>query len=111
MTNVVPIQTLLSRYCYECINKATGAHHCLVCGHQDSKPGLIHCSSCPRAYHTSCIQPSMAKVSKLHVTTWRDGWRTSHQFHLSFALSEAKYCLYLKILCPNGIFKKVSMLI
>ena len=53
------------RYCYECINKATGAHHCLVCGHQDSKPGLIHCSSCPRAYHTSCIQPSMAKVSKL----------------------------------------------
>ena len=24
------------------------------------------------------------------------------------APSEAKYCLYLKILCPNGIFKKVS---
>ena len=64
-----------SRYCYECINKATGAHHCLVCGHQDSKPGLIHCSSCPRAYHTSCIQPSMAKVSKL--SSKIEGWLAS----------------------------------
>jgi len=51
-------------YCYECINKATGEKHCLVCGDQESKPGLITCSSCPRAYHTSCIQPSMAKTPR-----------------------------------------------
>ena len=29
---------------------------------QDTKPGLIHCSTCPRAYHINCIQPNMAKV-------------------------------------------------
>ena len=49
------------RYCYECINKATGARHCLVCGDQEGT-NLIHCTSCPRAYHTNCINPNMSKV-------------------------------------------------
>lgn len=52
---------LTSRYCYECINKATGARHCLVCGDQEGT-NLIHCTSCPRAYHTNCINPNMSKV-------------------------------------------------
>jgi len=60
-------------YCYECINKATGAHHCLVCGHQESKAGLIYCSTCPRAYHTSCIQPAMAKVRQVKVVHYPEG--------------------------------------
>ena len=49
------------RYCYECINKATGERHCLVCGSQDGA-NLIHCTSCPRAYHMTCIQPALTKV-------------------------------------------------
>ena len=52
---------LTSRYCYECINKATGARHCLVCGDQEGN-NLIHCTSCPRAYHTNCINPALSKV-------------------------------------------------
>jgi hypothetical protein len=48
-------------YCFECINKATGVRHCLVCGKQDGKH-LIPCTSCPRAYHTDCLSPSLSKV-------------------------------------------------
>ena len=48
-------------YCYECINKATGVMHCLVCGKQANK-NLINCSGCPRAYHTDCLSPALAKV-------------------------------------------------
>ena len=48
-------------YCYECINKATGEKHCLVCGGQEGD-NMIHCTSCPRAYHMNCIQPAMTKV-------------------------------------------------
>jgi len=50
-------------YCYECINKATGLRHCLVCGGQEGA-NLVHCSSCPRAYHTNCINPAMAKTPR-----------------------------------------------
>jgi len=50
-------------YCYECINKATGLRHCLVCGGQEGT-NLVHCSSCPRAYHTNCINPAMAKTPR-----------------------------------------------
>jgi len=50
-------------YCYECINKATGARHCLVCGDQEGT-NLIHCTSCPRAYHTNCINPNMSKTPR-----------------------------------------------
>ncbi len=48
------------RYCYECINKATGQRHCLVCG-QLSKNMCI-CDQCPRAYHIECLNPPLAKV-------------------------------------------------
>eukprot|EP00092_Neocalanus_flemingeri_P068100 GFUD01083168.1.p1 GENE.GFUD01083168.1~~GFUD01083168.1.p1 ORF type:complete len:2042 (+),score=445.04 GFUD01083168.1:252-6377(+) len=50
-------------YCYECINKATGLRHCLVCGGQEGS-NLVHCSTCPRAYHTNCINPAMAKTPR-----------------------------------------------
>ena len=49
-------------YCYECINKATGVKHCLVCGNQGGK-NIITCSTCPRAYHTDCLSPQLSKVS------------------------------------------------
>ena len=49
-------------YCYECINKATGVKHCLVCGKLEGK-NLIPCATCPRAYHTNCLSPSLSKVS------------------------------------------------
>ena len=49
-------------YCYECINKATGVKHCLVCGKQTQR-NMIHCTSCPRAYHTECLSPALAKVN------------------------------------------------
>ena len=49
-------------YCFECINKATGIKHCLVCGKQDGKH-LVPCHSCPRAYHTDCLSPALSKVS------------------------------------------------
>ena len=50
-------------YCYECINKATGVKHCLVCGSQTGK-NIIICSTCPRAYHTDCLSPQLSKVSR-----------------------------------------------
>jgi len=50
-------------YCFECINKATGLRHCLVCGSQEEKH-LILCATCPRAYHADCIQPNMAKTPR-----------------------------------------------
>ena len=50
-------------YCYECINKATGAKHCLVCGNQGGK-NIISCATCPRAYHIDCLSPQLSKVSR-----------------------------------------------
>ena len=51
-------------YCFECVNKATGVKHCLVCGKQDGK-NLILCITCPRAYHTTCLSPALSKVISL----------------------------------------------
>jgi hypothetical protein len=53
------------RYCYECVNKATGARHCLVCGSEE-ETHLLLCNSCPRAYHTSCLTPPLAKVTLIN---------------------------------------------
>ncbi|XP_076069056.1 bromodomain adjacent to zinc finger domain protein 2B-like isoform X3 [Oratosquilla oratoria] len=52
-------------YCYECVNKfsESSQRHCLVCGGTEGRT-LIHCSSCPRAYHTTCITPPIAKVPR-----------------------------------------------
>jgi hypothetical protein len=55
----------MPRYCYECVNKATGARHCLVCGSEE-ETHLLLCNSCPRAYHTSCLTPPLAKVTLLN---------------------------------------------
>ncbi|CAL4060724.1 unnamed protein product, partial [Meganyctiphanes norvegica] len=52
-------------YCYECVNKFSGTsqRHCLVCGGTEGRT-LIHCHHCPRAYHTTCIRPNLAKVPR-----------------------------------------------
>ncbi|XP_042225949.1 bromodomain adjacent to zinc finger domain protein 2B-like isoform X5 [Homarus americanus] len=52
-------------YCYECVNKFsdTSQRHCLVCGGTEGRT-LVHCSICPRAYHTACITPNLAKVPR-----------------------------------------------
>merc|ERR1711997_1171739 len=50
-------------YCYECVNKATGLKHCLVCGNQSGK-NIISCATCPRAYHTDCLSPQLSKVPR-----------------------------------------------
>lgn len=52
-------------YCYECVNKFsdTSQRHCLVCGGTEGRT-LVHCSVCPRAYHTTCITPNLAKVPR-----------------------------------------------
>ena len=70
------------------MNRATGLRHCLVCGGEaeDAAPkaeaaavpknkkatekeaddGFVLCSGCPRAYHTTCITPPLAKVNVFH---------------------------------------------
>lgn len=53
-----------SRYCHECMNKATGERNCLVCGKRAGK-NLVLCELCPRAYHTDCHNPVMPKVSQV----------------------------------------------
>lgn len=52
-------------YCYECVNKFSDSsqRHCLVCGGTEGRT-LVHCSVCPRAYHTTCITPQLAKVPR-----------------------------------------------
>lgn len=52
-------------YCYECVNKFSDSsqRHCLVCGGTEGRT-LVHCSVCPRAYHTTCITPNLAKVPR-----------------------------------------------
>ena len=71
-------------YCYECINKATGVKHCLVCGNQGGK-NIISCSTCPRAYHINCLSPSLSKVS-VFVVLFDDLLHQNKQMchHISF---------------------------
>ena len=90
--NNVMIEQKHVRYCYECINKATGERHCLVCGSQDGA-NLIHCTSCPRAYHMTCIQPALTKV----------------RIQLKLSQSVLTDMFVLKTLMPNGILKKVCL--
>ena len=74
-------------YCYECINKATGLKHCLVCGKQEGK-NLIECITCPRAYHISCLSPPLSKVKKNNFE------KKDHHF-----LKKALYHFFLKGYC------------
>ena len=75
--------SLCCRYCYECINKATGVKHCLVCGKLEGK-NLIPCATCPRAYHTNCLSPSLSKVSAASINRLdKPLWKTV-TFLLSF---------------------------
>jgi len=45
------------------MNKATGERNCIVCGKKVGK-NLVMCDLCPRAYHTDCLQPPLAKVPR-----------------------------------------------
>lgn len=53
------------RFCYECLNKATGERKCIICGgHRPMPVGkLILCELCPRSYHQDCYIPPMLKVN------------------------------------------------
>jgi PHD-finger. len=51
------------------MNKATGERNCIVCGKKVGK-NLVMCDLCPRAYHTDCLQPPLAKVKQLSVAVW-----------------------------------------
>lgn len=54
------------RFCYECLNKATGERKCIVCGGFRAPPigKLVYCELCPRAYHNDCYIPPMLKVPR-----------------------------------------------
>lgn len=50
------------RFCYECLNKATGERKCIICGGHRQQPGkLVLCELCPRSYHHDCYIPPMLK--------------------------------------------------
>jgi len=66
-------------YCFECINKATATRHCLVCGKQEGK-NLVPCTSCPRAYHTNCLSPPLAKVSDESFFSLKHSLQLSYPF-------------------------------
>lgn len=74
---VYVLMILSCRYCYECVNKFSDSsqRHCLVCGGTEGRT-LVHCSVCPRAYHTTCITPNLSKVRVLWpvVKLVRGGW-------------------------------------
>ena len=76
-------------YCYECINKATGLKHCLVCGKQEGK-NLIECITCPRAYHISCLSPPLSKVSKYNFFTYSSQFSRWHFYFLKKVIAAAK---------------------
>lgn len=63
-TNVCVVGVSECRYCYECVNKATGDRKCIVCGGHRTQPvgKMIFCELCPRAYHHDCYIPPMIKV-------------------------------------------------
>ncbi|XP_067687467.1 bromodomain adjacent to zinc finger domain protein 2B-like isoform X8 [Haliotis asinina] len=49
-------------YCYECISKASGAPHCIVCGKKLGK--IVECDHCPRAIHIDCLDPPLPRIPK-----------------------------------------------
>lgn len=51
------------RFCFECLNKATGDKNCIVCGNRRPPPvgKMINCELCPRVYHYDCYIPTLQK--------------------------------------------------
>lgn len=49
-------------YCFECVSKATGTPHCVVCGTKGGK--MVSCSHCPRSIHTDCLDPPLPRMPK-----------------------------------------------
>ena len=49
-------------YCYECISKATGDQHCVVCGRRLGK--MLSCYNCHRIQHLDCTQPPLQRTPK-----------------------------------------------
>lgn len=62
----VNIIIVLKRFCYECLNKATGDRKCIVCGGNRMPPvgKLMYCELCPRVFHHDCSIPPMLKVPR-----------------------------------------------
>lgn len=59
-------QNFPSRYCFECVNKATSERKCIVCGGRRQPPlgKMVLCEICPKAYHTDCYIPPLLKVPR-----------------------------------------------
>ncbi|GFS02191.1 bromodomain adjacent to zinc finger domain protein 2B [Elysia marginata] len=49
-------------YCFECVSKATGIAHCVVCGTKGGK--MVSCSHCPRSIHIECLDPPLPRMPK-----------------------------------------------
>ncbi|XP_013395978.1 bromodomain adjacent to zinc finger domain protein 2B-like [Lingula anatina] len=49
-------------YCYECISKASGHPHCLVCGRKNGK--MAECDKCDKAYHIDCLNPPLPRLPR-----------------------------------------------
>lgn len=60
------LKAIPTRFCYECLNKATGERKCIICGGHRSQPvgKLILCELCPRSYHQDCYIPPMLKAPR-----------------------------------------------
>lgn len=49
-------------YCYECVSKASGTPHCVVCGIPGGR--IVSCSKCPRYIHLECLNPPLPRMPK-----------------------------------------------
>ncbi|XP_064644828.1 bromodomain adjacent to zinc finger domain protein 2B-like isoform X4 [Lineus longissimus] len=49
-------------YCFECVTKATGCPHCVVCGKKGGR--LAECDHCPRCFHIDCLIPPLPRVPR-----------------------------------------------
>lgn len=66
MKSCVTVSPHSHRFCFECLNKATGERKCIVCGGNRPPPigKMVYCEVCPRAYHHDCYIPPMAKAPR-----------------------------------------------
>ncbi|KAI8778112.1 bromodomain adjacent to zinc finger domain protein 2B [Biomphalaria glabrata] len=49
-------------YCFECVSKASGTPHCVVCGAPGGR--IVGCSKCPRHIHLECLDPPLPRMPK-----------------------------------------------
>jgi hypothetical protein len=56
-------------YCFDCVSKATGHPHCIVCGQKQNK--MVTCCQCNRHYHPDCVDPPVQRYVVVSVYFWR----------------------------------------